>query len=223
ARRWQKPTEFTKALNRGAYGGLSVAALVVAALLAWQNIGAVWTHNKNDVTGIYTKWLSAKLPKVSAVLLSDGDMSPQRQLLKAELARSNRENTPLLVDTHRLASPRYHAHLTKLSPAWPALSDEVADSVRVDEFLILDKLHEVADKTPIFYTHPSFGYFFEQFHGQPENGLFRLAKYDLGGESLDKPRLSSTAAGSETERLASTWPTKLATFSNPTFRTRSSS
>ncbi|MGB1744528.1 MAG: protein O-mannosyl-transferase family, partial [Limisphaerales bacterium] len=39
ARRWQKPTEFTKALNRGAYGGLSVAALVVAALLAWQNIG----------------------------------------------------------------------------------------------------------------------------------------------------------------------------------------
>ena len=203
ARRWQKPTEFNKALNRGAYGGLSVAALVGAALLAWQNIGAVWTHNKNDVTGIYTKWLSAKLPKVSAVLLSDGDMSPQRQLLKAELARYNRENTPLLVDTHRLASPRYHAHLAKLSPAWPALSDEVADSVRVDEFLILDKLHEVAAKTPIFYTHPSFGYFFEQFHGQPENGLFRLAKYDLGGESLDKPRLSSTAAGSETERLAS--------------------
>ena len=76
ARRWQKPTEFTKALNRGAYGGLSVAALVVAALLAWQNIDAVWAHNKNDVTGIYTKWLSAKLPKVSAVLLSDGDMSP---------------------------------------------------------------------------------------------------------------------------------------------------
>ena len=203
ARRWQKPTGFTKTLNRGAYGGLSVAALVVAALLAWQNIGAVWAHNKNDVTGIYTKWLSAKLPKVSAVLLSDGDMSPQRQLLKAELARSNRENTPLLVDTHRLASPRYHAHLAKLSPAWPALSDEVADSVRVDEFLILDKLHEVADKTPIIYTHPSFGYFFEQFHGQPENGLFRLAKYDLGGESLDKPRLASTAAGSETEQLAS--------------------
>ncbi|MBO60485.1 MAG: hypothetical protein CMO63_00755, partial [Verrucomicrobiales bacterium] len=199
ARRWQKPTAFSKALNRGLYGGLTVAAFGVVGLLAWQNIGAVWAHNKNDITGKYTKWLAEDLPKETVVLISDGDMSPQRQLLKAELARSSRENPPLLVDTHRLASPRYHERLAKLNNAWPALSDEVADSILVDEFLILEKLHEVIDKTPIYYTHPSFGYFFEQFHTQSHQGIFRLAKYELGGESLDKPKLTTSAIESESE------------------------
>ena len=199
SRRWQKSSDFAKAMNRGIYGGLTVASLIVAGLLAWQNVGVVWAHNKSDVARIYTKWLADDLPKETAVLISDGDMSAQRQLLKAELARSNRANPPLLVDTHRLASPRYHERLAKLSPAWPALSDEVANSIRVDEFLILEKLHEVIDKTPIYYTHPSFGYFFEQFHTQPHQGIFRLAKYEIGGESLDKPRLAISAIDSETE------------------------
>ena len=93
--------------------------------------------------------------------------------------------------------------MAKLSPAWPPLSDEVANSIRVDEFLILEKLHEVIDKTPIYYTHPSFGYFFEQFHAQPHQGFFRLAKYELGGKSLDKPRLAASAIDTASELKAS--------------------
>ena len=199
ARRWQKPSALAKTLNRGGYVGLTIAALVVAGLLASQNMGKIWGHNKNNITSVYTQWLAEKLPKENAVLMSDGDMSAQRQLIKAELVCSGRTNPPLLVDTHRLASPRYHEHLAKLNAAWPPLPDEVANSIRVDEFLILEKLHEVVDKTPIYYTHPSFGYFFEQFHSQPEKGIFRLAKYEFGSESLDKPRLSTATVSDETK------------------------
>ena len=163
------------------------AALITTSALAWRNIGIIWSHNKNGITTTYSKWLAQKIPSGNTILMSDGDMSPQRELLKAQLASSNLKSTPLLIDTHRLASPEYHQRLTKINSAWPSLSEEVANSIRVDEFLILEKLREVIKKTPIYYTHPSFGYFFEQFHSQPKDGIYQLANYAVSYTHLTLP------------------------------------
>ena len=203
ARRWQKPTILSKTINRGAFIGLVAAALVTTTTLAWRNIGTIWSHNKNDITRTYTRWLAKNIPTGNTILMSDGDMSPQRELLKAHLASSNREINPLLIDTHRLASPEYHQSLAKINSVWPILSEEVAKSIRVDEFLILEKLREVIKKTPIYYTHPSFGYFYEQFHSQPKNGVFQLANYKFSQDSLDKPKLSASTVTETIENLTS--------------------
>ena len=203
ARKWQKPTILSKTINRGASIGLMAAALITTSALAWRNIGIIWSHNKNGITTTYSKWLAQKIPSGNTILMSDGDMSPQRELLKAQLASSNLKSTPLLIDTHRLASPEYHQRLTKINSAWPSLSEEVANSIRVDEFLILEKLREVIKKTPIYYTHPSFGYFFEQFHSQPKDGIYQLANYEFNQESLDKPKLSPSAIADTIESLTS--------------------
>ncbi|MEE2614617.1 MAG: tetratricopeptide repeat protein [Verrucomicrobiota bacterium] len=203
ARKWQNPTLLSKTINRGAYIGLVVAALITTSTLAWRNIGIIWSHNKNGITSIYSKWLAQKIPTGNTILMSDGDMSAQRELLKAQLASSNRESTPLLINTHRLASPQYHQRLENISSVWPTLSEEVANSIRVDEFLILEKLREAIKKTPIYYTHPSFGYFFEQFHSQPKDGIFQLANYEFNQKSLDKPKLSTNAVANAIGNLNS--------------------
>ena len=198
ARRWRKPSELAKALNRGLHIGLQIAAAGVIVVLAWRNLEPVFDHNKNRITHSYTKWLASNLPDGKVILFTDNDMTPQSELLRAELARSGAGNKMLLVETHQLASPEYQMRLAKrdtarnsnLAPSWPELTDEVASSKHVDVFLILDRLQAISADTPIYYLHPSFGYFLEQFYLNPERGIFRLMPYPNETDSLDKPSLT---------------------------------
>ncbi len=191
-RKWQKPSELSKALNRGLHIGLQGAALVVIGLLAWRNAGTILANNKNDVTGTYAKWLADSLPNGKIILFADNDMSPQSQLLQAELARSKSREQAMLIQTHRLASPEYQVRLAKRSNThWPAPPKEVLDAKRIDDLQILNMLNAVSEKTPIYYLHPSFGYYFEQFYLKPDKGVFRLLPYPSGGDSLDKPALTT--------------------------------
>ena len=191
ARQWRKPSELGKALNRGLHIGLQIAALVVIVMLAWRNLGTVAVNNKNDVAGTYAKWLANNLPDGKAILFTDNDMTPQSQLLRAELARSDAGLKSLLVQTHSLESPDYQTRLAKRDSAWPELPEEVASSKHVDKFFILDSLHAINAQTPIYYRHPRFGYFFEQFYLKPEKGVFRLMPHSSEADSLDKPPLTS--------------------------------
>jgi len=190
-RQWRKPSELGKALNRGLHIGLQIAALVVIAMLAWRNLGPVALNNKNDVASTYAKWLVDNLPDGEAILFTDNDMTPQSQLLRAELARSDAGGQTLLVQTHSLESPDYQTRLAKRDSAWPELPEEIASSKHVDKFFILDRLHAISAHKPIYYPHPSFGYFFEQFYLKPEKGVFRLMPYSSEADSLDKPTLTS--------------------------------
>ena len=191
-RKWQKPSELGKALNRSLHIGLQVAALLVIGVLAWQNVGTILANNKNDVTGTYAKWLADSLPTGKAILFTDNDMSPQSQLLQAELARSKSRKQAMLIQTHRLASPDYQVRLAKRSNShWPEPPPEVLDAKRIDDLQILNMLYNVSNKTSIYYLHPSFGYYFEQFYLKPEKGIFRLLPYPSGAESLDKPALTT--------------------------------
>ena len=192
-RKWQKPSELGKALNRSLHIGLQVAALVVIGVLAWRNVGTILANNKNDVTGTYAKWLADSLPTGKAILFTDNDMSPQSQLLQAELARSKSGGQTMLIQTDLLASPDYQVRLAKRSNSlWPEPPPrEVLDAKRIDDLQILNMLYDVSNKTSIYYLHPSFGYYFEQFYLKPEKGIFRLLPYPSGAESLGKPALTT--------------------------------
>lgn len=190
-RKWQKPSELGKALNRGLHIGLQVAALVVIGALVWRNAGTILAYNKNDVTGTYTKWLTDSLPAGKAILFTDNDMSPQSQLLQAALAQSKSREQTMVIQTHQLASPDYQVRLAKRNTHWPEPPPEVLDAKRIDDLQILNMLNDVSNKTPIYYLHPSFGYYFEQFYLKPEKGIFRLLPYPSGADSLDKPALTT--------------------------------
>jgi Tfp pilus assembly protein PilF len=194
-RKWQKPSELGKALNRGLHIGLQVAALVVIGALVWRNAETIHANNKNDVTGIYAKWLAGSLPAGKAILFTDNDMSPQSQLLQAELARSKSGGQAMLIQTHQLASPDYQVRLAKRKNSlWPPPPDEVLEAKRIDDLQILKMLNAVNDTTPIYYLHPSFGYYFEQFYLQPHKAVFRLLPYPSETDSLDKPALTTDQA-----------------------------
>ncbi|MBT5311681.1 MAG: tetratricopeptide repeat protein [Verrucomicrobia bacterium] len=192
-RKWHKPSELSKALNRGLHIGLQGAALVVIGVLAWQNAGTIFANNKNDITGTYAKWLTDSLPKGKAILFADNGMSPQIQLLHAELARSKSGGQTMLIQTDLLASPDYQVRLAKRSNSlWPSPPEEVLEAKRIDDLQILNMLNAItAAKTPIYYLHPSFGYYFEQFYLEPDKGVFRLRPYPSGADSLDKPALTT--------------------------------
>ncbi len=192
ARRWQKPSELAKALNRGLFIGLRIAALAVIAVLVWRNLGTVHANNKNGVTSAYAQWLASNLPEDKAILFTDNDMAPQSQLLRAELARSRTGAQTLLVQTHQLTSPDYQVRLAKRDNSlWHAPPEEVLEAKRIDQLQILTMLNGLSESTPIYYLHPSFGYFFEQFYMNPEKGIFRLSPYPAEAAKLDKPPLTN--------------------------------
>ena len=64
------------------------------------------------------------------------------------------------------------------------------EAKRIDDLQILNMLNSISDTTPIYYLHPSFGYYFEQFYMNPDKGIFRLTPYPSGADSLDKPALT---------------------------------
>ena len=205
AQRWQKPSELAKALNRSLFTGLQIAALTVIALLVLRNLGTVYANNKNGVTSTYAQWLAGNLPKDKAILFTDNDMTPQSQLLRAELARSGTGEQILLVQTHQLASPDYQVRLAKRdNSVWPAPPEEVLEAKRIDQLQILTMLNSISESMPIYYLHPSFGYFFEQFYLNHEKGIFRLSPYPAEATKLDKPQLTNkqvTASTTFTEAV----------------------
>ena len=120
----------------------------------------------------YAAFVEENLPRSGAILLSD---DPWRLfLVQAALARDGRAGNFLFLDTISLNSPDYFRFLHKKFPQkWPDLVS-AKDSKPVNPLGLVGVLNLLAKTNELYYLHPSFGYYFEQFYEEPHGLVYKL-------------------------------------------------
>jgi tetratricopeptide (TPR) repeat protein len=163
---------------------LVVALAVVAPVgLVLKNLPNISTTN-GPMVREYADALAAGLPR-SGVLLSD---DPRRLFfMQAWLARAGREKDFLPLDTHTdaqnlgpLAWPAYHRYLSRKYPGrWEAMPDPKREQLFNAKELI-ELASKLAEKSELYYLHPSFGYYFEFFYPEPHGLTYHLKRFGTG-------------------------------------------
>jgi tetratricopeptide (TPR) repeat protein len=167
----QRPDPF-QSLNRVVIAGVWLLAAVAMAGLAYKNTPQIRDIN-DDTFKRYTTLVTAKLPASGCIVLSD---DPRRTLLlRASLVRDGRANEFLLVDTEYLPVPAYHRYLHAIAPQkWPDTISSIEATNGISPLHLIGLLATLAKTNELYYLHPSFGYYFEQFCLEPHGLVYKL-------------------------------------------------
>jgi tetratricopeptide (TPR) repeat protein len=165
-----------------------VSGLVTAGLIA-RNAPAMTLANRHPLQSFGDLALRS-LPAGGGVVLSD---DPQRLVVfQAALARRGESRQWLPVNTKSLPAPEYRARLERKRPSgWLTASNRH----ELDPFEMLQLLDHVAQTNRLFYLHPSFGYFFEQFYLKPHGAVYEMKPYpknSFNGPPLSSPEMDQT-------------------------------
>ena len=159
------------ALHRGAQALLWLLLLLVPAGLLFKNLPRINSTNGATLPDFATQ-LTENLPE-HAVVLSD---DPMRLLLaKSWLARAGKSADRIFLGTQNLISPVYFNQQQKLHPAdWVPAIDPKKMTQGVDPKILIGLLHKFSEQRPVYYLHPSFGYYFEHFYPVPHGLVCEL-------------------------------------------------
>jgi predicted Zn-dependent protease len=165
----------------------SVAALAVALILTYSNFPAVQLNN-GQLLKDYTSRILEVLPDEPSILLAD---QPQiLTLAQTLLTQRNLDETHLTVNTAALVSSLYHQDLHRRAPnLWPNYFDNtnlIGKLIPATPLALV--VSEVATKSPTYYLHASFGFYFERLNLQPQELAYRLTFWNTN--NITPPPLS---------------------------------
>ena len=166
-----KPPLIHQLVNSLVVGGVWALAAVATTGLIYRNTPQIQAAN-DDTFRKYASFVEENLPRSGAILLSD---DPVRLFfVQAALVRDGRAKDFLLLDTHSLNSPVYFRFLhNKFPQKWPELVS-AKESRPVSPLGLIGILTMLAKTNELYYLHPSFGYYFEQFYQEPHGLVYKL-------------------------------------------------
>ena len=173
-RRGSSPTLF----NRLAVAAVWAALIGMPIALVARNFKSVRTTNGPELrrfAEVSTKALPHDGSK-GTVVMSDDPYG--LLLLSACLSNEGALNRYMLIHTRSLLGPDYHRELSKRYPnRWPNyFADQPPDEV-IDDGSLLQLITMMSKTNEIYYLHPSFGYYFEQFYMEPHGLIYHLQPY----------------------------------------------
>jgi len=148
-----------------------VFAAAAATGLIYRNTPQIRAAN-DDTFPKYASFVEENLPRSGGILLSD---DPSRLfLVEAALARDGRTKDFLPLDTQSLNWPYYTRFLhNKFPHKWPELVS-ATDVKPLNPIGLIGALNMLAKSNELYYLHPSFGYYFEQFYPEPHGLVYKL-------------------------------------------------
>ena len=166
------PPEPFQFLNPFVVAGVFVLAALAITGLVCKNTPQVRGVN-DDTFSQYTSLVEENLPRGGGFLLSD---DPQHLfLLQAALVRDGRAKEFVLLDTKALPVPVYHRFLHRKFPQqWPNTIVAAEMTNGVSPMHLIGLLTMLARTNELYYLHPSFGYYFEQFYLEPHGLVYKL-------------------------------------------------
>lgn len=178
------------ALYRLSQTAMWLLLLVVPAGLIYKNYPRIKITN-GDALAHYASQLTQNLPE-RAVVLSDD--SAKLFLAKSWMARRSKAQDCIFLSTQLLPAPPYFNQQQKLHPdEWLPAADPKSPQGANPVVLLL----KLSEKRPIYYLHPSFGYYFEIFYPVPHGLVYEMKRYDTN--SIAPPPLTEAeVAGNET-------------------------
>jgi tetratricopeptide (TPR) repeat protein len=179
-----RPSQF-EFLNRPVVGGVWLLAILAASGLVYKNAPQIRDANGGSLRR-YALLAEEKLPGAGGFLLSD---DPGRLfLVEAALARDGRAKNFVPLDTKSLEFPAYHKFLHEKFPKrWPDTVTAAEQTNGVSPLHLIILLASLAKTNELYYLHPSFGYYFEQFYLEPHGLVYKLNT--LPGDTLLPPPL----------------------------------
>jgi tetratricopeptide (TPR) repeat protein len=162
--------------------GVWVLAVATVTGLAYRNAPQLRDTN-DDIFKKYASFAEENLPPSGGILLSDDTF--HLFLVEAALTRDGRAKDFLPLDTQSLNWPAYLRFLHNKFPLkWPELVSprEVRPVSRLG---LIGALTMLAKTNELYYLHPSFGYYFEQFYQEPHGLAYKLKT--LPSDTLSPP------------------------------------
>ncbi len=158
-------------LNFLAVAAVGLLFLAAAAGLLYKNTSPIRAVNDNTFQR-YLPLALENLPAAGGIVLSD---EPQRlYLVEAALTRESRAKEFVFVDTQSLVWPAYHQFLRgKYPKRWPD-TVSAGETNYVSPLRLIVLLTNLAKTNQLYYLHPSFGYYFEQFYLEPHGLVYQL-------------------------------------------------
>ena len=174
---WERPSLLRALLHRSLVALVWLALLGVPVGLVKKNLPQIRRGNAPDLAS-FGLLAAQSLPPQGAVVLSD-DPLYRLYALQAALAQSGDAQKHVLVDTASLAQPAYHRYLARRYPQqrWPNLAQGHALAEQIDASALVQVLKQVGQTRPIYYLHPSFGYYFEHFYLTPHHLVYQMQPY----------------------------------------------
>jgi len=168
-RRSKRPS--FQSLNLPATGVFAISILSVAGLI-YKNAPLIRAAN-GDTFQKYTALVDESLPRTGGILLCD---DPRRLFLtQASLAREGRAKDFVPLDTRSLQFPSYHKFLHAQFPQkWPDTVTAAEQTNGVGPLHLIGLLAALAKTNELYYLHPSFGYYFEEFYLEPHGLVYKL-------------------------------------------------
>jgi tetratricopeptide (TPR) repeat protein len=166
-----RPSQF-EFLNGPVVGGVWLLAVLAAAGLVYKNAPQIRDANGGTLQR-YASLTEEKLPAAGGILLSD---DPERlYLVEAALTRDGRANDFVPLDTRSMEFPPYHKFLHEKFPRqWPDTVTAAERTNGVSPLHLIGLLASLAKTNGLYYLHPSFGYYFEQFYLEPHGLVCKL-------------------------------------------------
>jgi tetratricopeptide (TPR) repeat protein len=185
ARSWARPNIFEQAFGKVILAIVWACVLVVPAFFATKNLPIIQANNGPALHQFATR-LAQSLPPKSAVVLSD---EPVRLWLLAAYYAEQKATPPHpFVNTAALSYRLYHEYLLRQYPnLWQPLPmgpGGKAVTEPVSAYYLIDRIRELSQTQPIYYLHPSFGYYFEFFYSCPRGLAFELRHYSAGQTTI---------------------------------------
>src|SRR5262249_15845371 len=155
----------------------------------------------------YAEQLVGQLPDHGVILCDSDEMSRDipRKLILAEavLAGQNRLTNYFFLDTVLLKYPGYHKTQSELHPGeWPRPVN-VKSFEAVDDLTLINTMAALSERQPVFYLHPSFGYYFEFFYTRPHGltiEMLRCPTNDVTGPPLTEADITENETFWEANR-----------------------
>jgi len=158
-------------LNRFVVTGVWLLGVVAMAGLAFRNAPQIRDTN-GDTFRRYTSFIEGKLPATDGYLLSDDP--EQLFLVESALLRDGRARDFVPLDTQSLVIPAYHRYLHQKYPQrWPEVVSATQTNA-LNPVGLIQLLAMLSRTNDLYYLHPSFGYYFEQFYLEPHGLVCKM-------------------------------------------------
>jgi tetratricopeptide (TPR) repeat protein len=152
---------------------VSVCVFAAAAItgLIYRNRPQIRAAN-DDTLQKFASFAIENLPRSGGILLSD-DLQ-RMYFVEAALAREGRAKDFILLNTTSLNWPAYLRYLhNKFPNKFPVLVSPT-DIKALNPVGLVSAVNMLSQSNEIYYLHPSYGYYFEQFYAEPHGLVYKL-------------------------------------------------
>jgi tetratricopeptide (TPR) repeat protein len=158
-------------LNFLAVVGVWLLFVLAGAGLIYKNASLIRQVN-NHTFERYTSLVVENLPRAGGILLSDE--TQRLYLTEAALTRDGRAKDFVFLETQSLIWPVYHKtlHQKYLNKFPDTVAAAETNSISPSHIFAL--LGALAQTNELYYLHPSFGYYFEEFYLEPHGLVYKL-------------------------------------------------